>query len=89
MGLFRVDWVEHALSAAPYRPLFSKWPLLTEWEKAECRLVLLVQRGQAAWLTQPHVVSTQLTCHTAMFHHQRTDMAPLTATKVQFVAFGL
>lgn len=89
MGLFRVGWVEHALSAPPYRPPFSKWPLLTEWEQAALGPVLLVQRGQATWLTQPGVVSTRLTCHAGMFHHQRTDMAPLTATKAQFVAFGL
>lgn len=89
MELFRVGWLEHALSAPPYRPLFSKWPLLTEWEKAALRPALLVQRGQATRLTQPGVDSIRLTCHTGAFHHGRTDIAPLTATQVQFVAFGL
>lgn len=89
MGLFRLGWVEHALSAPLYRPLFSKWPLLAEWARAALRPVLLAPREQATWLTQPGVVSTRLTCHTGMFHHCRTDMAPFTATKVQFVAFGL
>lgn len=62
---------------------------ITEQEKVELGLVLLVQGGQAARLAELSVVSTQLTRHAAMFHHHRTDMAPLTATTVQFVAFGL
>ena len=68
---------------------FLNGPLLSEWESAAAGPVLRAPRGQAAWLTLPGVVSTWLTCRTGMFHHCRTDMAPLTATKVQFVAFGL